>query len=83
MAVLAPASVTFSYPAIALFYRGFLIACSVFPALLDQQTSEPPGALAQVTRPPPLGPEIQPRPAGHPRPVTVTIQHDWSLNGLN
>ena len=26
MAVLAPASVTFSYAAIALFYRGFLIA---------------------------------------------------------
>ena len=32
-----------------------------------------PGALAQVPRPPPPGPEIQPRPAGHPRPATVTV----------
>ena len=31
-----------------------------------------PVALAQVPRPPPPGPEIRPRPAGHPRPPNMT-----------
>ena len=41
--------------------------------------------IAQVPWPPPPGPEIQPRPAGHPRPATVTIP-TWpgsSLHGQN
>ena len=43
MAVLAPASVTFGYAAIAIAGVSLSHAgTSVFPALLDQLTSEPP-----------------------------------------